>query len=281
MLWQIEILASLPGNPKRKAMSPQRNTDRPGFSFIELLVALGLWTFLLGLLLPTVQKANEAAARAQCINNLKQLGLAVHSFHDANRQFPPMVGPSTKNAKDYGTLFFHLLPYIEENNLYQSAKGYVWKNGTYSTKVNIYLCPSDESAPADNRYKNWLATTNYAGNWLIFGKEGMTIVKILDGTSNTVMLTERYQMCHDTPCAWGYPGVYYWAPMYAHYSQGRFQTTPSQKDCDPALPQTPHPSGISVGIADGSVRTVAPTVSPQTWWAATTPDGGEVLGPDW
>jgi hypothetical protein len=59
------------------------------------------------------------------------------------------------------------------------------------------------------------------------------------------MLTERYQMCHDTPCAWGYPGIYYWAPMYAHYSQGRFQATPSQKDCDPALPQTPHPGGIS------------------------------------
>jgi hypothetical protein len=170
---------------------------------------------------------------------------------------------------------------VEQGHLYQKADGYVWKNGTFSTPVDVFLCPSDDSAPANHRYQGWLATSNYAGNWLIFGKEKSRIVNIIDGTSNTVMVAERYQLCKGTPCAWGYPGIYYWTPMYAHYSQGRFQTTPARAECNPALAQTPHPAGISIAMADGSSRTVAPTVSPQTWWAATTPDGGEILPNDW
>jgi hypothetical protein len=254
---------------------------RSGFALVELLVVLALGAFLLGLLLPAVQKANEAANRTQCINHLKQLGLGLHSFHDVNKIFPPTVGPATKGAKGYGTLFFHLLPYIEQNGLYQNAQGNVWKNGTYSTPVDLFLCPSDDSPPANHRYQNWLATSNYAANWQLFGQAGIGFAQITDGTSATVMLAERYQVCKETPCAWGYPGIYYWTPMYAHYSQGRFQTTPSQTECDPALAQTPHPTGISVGMADGSARTVSPTVSPQTWWAAATPSANDVLGNDW
>jgi hypothetical protein len=69
--------------------------------------------------------------------------------------------------------------------------------------------------------------------------------------------------------------------MFAYFSQARFQATPSQKTCDSTLAQSPHPGVINVGMADASIRAVAATVSPQTWWAACTPNDGDMLGSDW
>jgi prepilin-type processing-associated H-X9-DG protein len=258
-------------------MVPCLSKKRSGFALVELLVALGLGTFLLGLLLPAVQKANEAANRVQCHNNLRHVAIAAHNCHDVSRRFPPLTGSFPQGQKNYGTLFFHMLPYLEQNDLYQKAGGFVWQNGTYSARVPTLLCPSDGSAPADNKYKNWLATSSYAGNWLIFGTEGKRFADITDGTSNTLMFAERYQMCNGTPCAWGYPGLYYWAPQFAYYSQGPFQVTPAEGQCDPARAQTPHPGGISVAMADGSAHTFGDKVSPQVWWYLCTPNGNEVV----
>jgi hypothetical protein len=68
--------------------------------------------------------------------------------------------------------------------------------------------------------------------------------------------------------------------MYAHYSAAKFQVTPAAVDCDPTLAQTPHPAGMIVGMADASARVLSNSISPQTWWYACTPAGGEILGPD-
>jgi prepilin-type N-terminal cleavage/methylation domain-containing protein len=261
----------------RRPLPPRR-----GFSLIELLVIIAVIAILIGLLLPAVQKVRGAAARTQCTNNLRQLCLAMHNLNDTYKVMPSIAGPFPAGTKNYGTLFYHTLPFIEEQPLWAASRNYVWNNGTYSKPVRTFLCPADGSVPPNNKYKDWLATCNYAANWQVFGKAGASIPRtFVDGTSNTLMFAERYQMCNGTPCAWGYPGVYYWSPTFAYYTHGKFQTQPAQSKCNPALAQSVHQAGIPVGLGDGSVRLLSSQISPQTWWYACTPNGGESLGSDW
>jgi type II secretory pathway pseudopilin PulG len=258
-----------------------RRCKRHGLTMIQVMVVLAILALLLGILLPLIARLRSAAAGAQSQNNLRQLVLAMHNFNDANRQLPPAVGPFPANSANKGTIFFYLLPYIEQDNLYQKAAGNVWNNGVAGTPLPLLLNPKDKSAPPDNRYLGWLATTNYAANWMAFKDGGSSLpMTFQDGTSNTFAFTERYQMCQGHPCGWAYASLYYWAPIFAYYSQGRFQSAPSDDNCDPALAQSIDPAGINVAMADGSSRLISNAISPQTWWLACDPNDGMPLGAD-
>jgi hypothetical protein len=252
---------------------------------IELLVILGILVFLLGFLVPVVQRVRSAAARSQSFNNLKQLALAMHACNDAYKKLPPVVGSFPVKDEKAGTLFFHLLPFIEQAQVYRQADGDVTKNATYSIVITIFLNPMDNQGPPDMHYKGWLATSSYAANWMVFGHVDGGTANIprtfRDGTSNTMAYVERYQMCNGNPCAWGYSSLYYWAPMFACYSKGKFQNVPKQEECNPALPQSTESAGIQVALADGSVRLVSERVSSETWYNATDPADGNLLGQDW
>lgn len=251
---------------------PQR---RRGLSLLEIIFVLGLLLFLLAAFLPLLFRLQQRAARTTGANNLRQLGIAVHNYHDVFKSLPLLIG----NAQGrHGTILYHLLPFIEQQDLQQ--RGNVWEAGTIGTRVAVFLDPRDKSAPAGNKYDGWLATTNYAASWLSFKSGGNLINVMQDGTSNTIMCTERYQVCNNHPCAWGYDRIYYWAPMTGYYSESKFQVAPKQQDCDPRLAQALEPEGIHIGLGDGSARMLRSSVSPRTWYHALHPKDGNPLDPD-
>ncbi len=253
-------------------MQPSRRRRR-AFTVVELVVVLAVTALLLGLLLPAVAASRGRAEQQQQKNNLKQIGLALHNCHATFKKMPPTVGDFGGKS---GSLHFHLLPFIEQAN--------AWQQNATDLVIPLYVDDKDASAPNGNKFRDTLPTTNYAANWMVFKdgpQGGVRLTDIRDGTSNTIGVAERYQVCNGMPTIWSYDQVYYWAPLFAYYHQGKFQVVPEQRDCDPALPQALRKEGILVLLLDGTARIVAPSVSGQTWWYACNPNDGQVLGKDW
>jgi prepilin-type N-terminal cleavage/methylation domain-containing protein/prepilin-type processing-associated H-X9-DG protein len=194
---------------------------RRGFTLIELLVVIAIIAVLIALLLPAVQAAREAARRSQCVNNLKQLSLAIQNYIDTNTTLPPTGSPGTSASlfiNDF-SMKERILPFLEQAALYNSInQGFTYNSAPVftaaTTKVNTFLCPSDGNDPAPTAtlgsVSNKVASTNYPNNLGTFlGNNGgqldgpawelpsatnygpmVTLASIADGTSNTALFSE-------------------------------------------------------------------------------------------
>ncbi len=207
-------------------MQKSASALRRGFTLIELLVVIAIIAVLIALLLPAVQAAREAARRAQCVNNLKQMGLALHNYQQGIGSFPmgATIAP-VKTAGDAGgtagmagdtagggwsswSAHALMLPYMEQTAIYNSANfswsceqygslGWAINSTAYYTKINSFLCPSDGNAGKDNicSYAGSMGTTT-----IIYGEistglftyhKSYSVSDITDGTSNTIAFAEQ------------------------------------------------------------------------------------------
>jgi len=309
---------------------------RRGFTLIELLVVIAIIAILIALLVPAVQKVREAAARTQTNNNLKQCGLAVHNYHDTYRAMPDAFNIGGIYASGVGmSMWFHLLPYVEADNIYKSATAAIQQGSV----VPAYNAPSDPYN-SDNT-----GVTNFAGYIRIIAhetlgpananattatgltpvtipvpsatvriKSSLTLPRIVDGTTNVIMIVTKYADCNTkatryydppgaglatTPAkpAGGTTGGFFGAgahsiaaargPLTAKTMM--YQITPrndadTNAGCinDNALfGHAFGAGGLSTALCDASVKNISPTMLPQTFSRALAPGDQQPLGPDW
>jgi prepilin-type N-terminal cleavage/methylation domain-containing protein len=207
-----------------------------GFTLIELLVVIAIIAVLIGLLLPAVQKVRDAAARTQSLNNLKQMGLACHGCNDTYGKLPPGVGwfpgavPVDSTPSGRGTVFYFLLPYLEQENLYRNT-GHMSANAGPAV-VPIFLAPNDPTRPPtgvlNGNNDTPMGAISYAANCLVFGGDKGTPLSTYlnvsnadpgvddhanvsvaaipqtfpDGTSQTILFMEKYAVCSDGRHTW-------------------------------------------------------------------------------
>jgi prepilin-type N-terminal cleavage/methylation domain-containing protein len=187
VIWPQEVRYSMP-------RFVFRNRGR-GFTLIELLVVIAIIAILIGLLLPAVQKVRSAAARSQTVNNLKQIGLACHNYHDTKGSLPNN-GSNTANSLTW-CWAFQILPFVEQQNLYNQAR-----SGVYlQVPIKTYLCPGRNHTPyassGGGSSPNFLGPhTDYAINNQSFPnsytyKVSMSVITATRGTSNTILAGEK------------------------------------------------------------------------------------------
>lgn len=331
-------------NVKHEVCRPSPKSQ--GFTLVELLVVIAIIGILIALLLPAVQAAREAARRMQCSNNLKQAGLAALNFESSYQNLP--AGATFKengHLAEY-SIFLLIQPYIEQGNIHMkydfSLRVYEGDNELVAqSHIPAYICPSDN---ADNRkWADRYARSNYAacfGNNTFCGldsngaspydasdaeldseqyetggvfrlqakRTGRKLRDIVDGTSNSVMMSEILSGQADIRISESNRGDMrgLWAHLWMGMSVYSHRLTPNSSagdylwstwcqignmpevglPCDPAADRihnyvaarSHHPGGVNVVFVDGHVNFYSDLVDLDLWQALSTIDGGEVVG---
>ena len=213
----------------------------------------------IGLLLPAVQAAREAARRAQCMNNLKQMALALHNYHSANNHFP-RAAIVDKNGKPLLSWRVAILPYLEQNALYQKFHlDEAWDSPHNKALLQempaVYACPSTPRPdPSMTNYHVFVGKSTLLG----FDRD-TGLADVTDGTSNTIAIVEA-----KTGVPWTKP-----------------EELPFDPEKAPAVPMfgagSSHPGGLNAAFADGSVRFLGLSINAQTLRALITRNGGEII----
>ncbi len=294
-----------------------KSSKRFGFTLVELLVVIAIIGVMVGLLLPAVQAAREAARRMQCSNNMKQLGLAMHNYHDTFNRFP-----AARSACCWGTWNALIMPFIEQTavgDLYVNWGGTDATGPRYGAGQNLlvtgvrypaFSCPSD----TENTPIGTMTNHNYAVNFgntsstqvanlngIIFGQAPFSTDRmkkigfrdIVDGTSNTLLVGEvRQGQGRDLRgfTWWGdaaqftsYLGIN--SPLPDRIYTLTYCNPVPGMPCDATTAENPtmfasrsrHPGGVNATLADGSVRFYSNSLELFVWQALSTAAAGEVF----
>ena len=184
---------------------------KSGFTLVELLVVIAVIGILVGVLLPAVQAAREATRRTQCSNNLKQVGIALHNYHDVVKKFPRGAYPAqmgcggmVPNHEAHGnSAMTMILPFIEQTALYSSwdfTRGYGCNAPkAFNANISNFLCPSDFFRQEDSLPSNYCLSTGPNVGWTLVPNEAVGIIhvrvsksmaSVTDGASNTILAAE-------------------------------------------------------------------------------------------
>jgi prepilin-type N-terminal cleavage/methylation domain-containing protein len=289
-------------------------TSRKGFTLIELLVVIAIIAVLIGLLLPAVQKVREAAARMQSTNNLKQMGIAMHGIASrTDGLLPNSVGNFSSATGVYGSIFCHMLPDIEQDNVYNQNSATNFSAATLVTQtVKTFCAPLDSTNPGINTN-----LISYASNAAVFGvfnnldpspnggSARFPAVFSTKGTSNTVMFMERFAAVGGSSSG---SGAHTWNSTSTNYAasanfvyNGAFNagvgapqvlpvvfglnpTTISIGSTNDTTATGFNASTCQVGLADGSCRTVTTavnqgTITPWVWACSVTGAASTIPAP--
>ena len=283
---------------------------RRGFTLIELLVVIAIIAVLIALLLPAVQSAREAARRAQCINNMAQIGLALQNYESAYETFPPGVVDTAAQVLDQPNGYHfgwvvRILPYYEQKNLYNHMN---FKFGVYDTRnstsrttlIQSLLCPSDGRA---GRNSDRTATTSYAGchndsempiaatnNGVFILNKAIRYEDISDGSSQTIFFAEKTNDGADLGWASGTRASLRNTGSALNGPSTRvMQADPDDMPAggaprpDAALVGgfgSRHPGGANISLGDGSVRFLKATVKPRVYRLLGNRADGDVIDAD-
>ncbi len=271
-----------------------RQFKRTGFTLIELLVVIAIIAILIALLLPAVQQAREAARRSQCKNNLKQIGLAMHNYHETYQTFPPGIVNATNaagpcvttgnNTWGWGT---YLLPQMDQAPLFQQlapngcqlpgATSVFPSSGSalLQTSLPAFVCPSDTGDPVNPYYGNYTKSNYVISEDVGNVNTSVQVRDILDGTSNTLMFGER--TLRQNPQGKRQSGAIVWGRHSNSDASFKFRvawpintpnpttstTSPGSGDggCARHAVASEHVGGAQFLMCDGSVRFISENIS--------------------
>jgi prepilin-type N-terminal cleavage/methylation domain-containing protein len=260
-----------------------------GFTLVELLVVIAIIGILVALLLPAIQAAREAARRTQCNNNLKQIGIALHNYHDTFKCIPNSYFDCTgNNCLGWGVL---IMPFMELQAMNDEVRAIVPNiilpaSGTtvLASAVPAYICPTDIRNSRNSFYGNY-GKSNYIGSEAVF-RSGSNLARalsdIMDGTSNTLMVGERAFNLSNSPFK-SIGGI--WPGRHSGSNSGPMgraawpPNTPYREAANTCCGSDPcirhvfssfHPGGVLFVLCDGSVRFINENIDSTTNFASCT-----------